>query len=209
MRGTASYQHWQATQTRALAGSALSPAAKSPTPSPEAIRLPTSATPDVSVIIPVYGSSADSTLRCLDAIGRHAPTTRIEVIRRGRRLGSVGDGRIHRRERAAAPAQRGQLRVHHLLQQRGEGGPQPLPALPEQRHRGAARLVRPDARHLRRRARRGHRRRAVAVSGRHAPGGRRHLLAGRSAWNYGKGDDPARPDDLRTAGRWTTSPARR
>ena len=29
------------------------------------------------------------------------------------------------------------------------------------------------------------------------------------AWNYGKGDDPARPDDLRTAGRWTTSPARR
>ncbi len=80
MRGTASYQHWQATRRHTLVARApdmlLSKAA---TPRPELIPLPCSADPDVSVIIPVYGQ-LDLTLRCLAAIARHAPAASIEVI---------------------------------------------------------------------------------------------------------------------------------
>ena len=80
MRGTASYQHWQVTHRQTRSAGALDPALwDAATPRPESISLPHSTTPDVSVIVPVYGQ-LDLTLRCLDAIARNTPATPIEVI---------------------------------------------------------------------------------------------------------------------------------
>ena len=81
MRGTASYQHWHGTQRRAL-GSELAFRAERATGEPaigEPLRLPVSATPAVSVIIPVYGQIAH-TWRCLVSIARHPPATPFEVL---------------------------------------------------------------------------------------------------------------------------------
>jgi O-antigen biosynthesis protein len=82
MRGTASYQHWQGTERRAL-GTPGAQVSRPLTPhrdaTPDQIRLPCSESPTVSVIIPVYGQ-IDRTLRCLASIARHPSSTPLEVI---------------------------------------------------------------------------------------------------------------------------------
>ncbi len=81
MRGTASYQHWENTERRARGSSSarrLRHSSRS-VGSPDQIRLPSSEAPTVSVIIPVYGQ-IEHTLRCLSSIATHAPKTPIEVI---------------------------------------------------------------------------------------------------------------------------------
>jgi GT2 family glycosyltransferase/SAM-dependent methyltransferase/glycosyltransferase involved in cell wall biosynthesis len=81
MRGTASYQHWDGTQRRALGAAQGLPRHTSPTSGSSGgpLRLPASDSPEVSVIIPVYGQ-LDHTLRCLESISRHAPTVPFEVL---------------------------------------------------------------------------------------------------------------------------------
>jgi GT2 family glycosyltransferase/ubiquinone/menaquinone biosynthesis C-methylase UbiE/glycosyltransferase involved in cell wall biosynthesis len=81
MRGTASYQHWEGTERRALrhSGARLLAPLRSQAATPGQIRLPCADEPIVSVIIPVYGQT-ECTRRCLASIAQHAPKTPIEVI---------------------------------------------------------------------------------------------------------------------------------
>jgi GT2 family glycosyltransferase/glycosyltransferase involved in cell wall biosynthesis/SAM-dependent methyltransferase len=81
MRGTASYQRWEATHRRA--GMARQPRAPLPVSDVaghlKALSLGLSDAPEVSVIIPVFGQ-LDETLRCLASIGRALPARAFEVI---------------------------------------------------------------------------------------------------------------------------------
>ncbi len=82
MRGTASYKHWHGTYRRALTEDSavlVHPMPANVTPGAEALRLPHADNPLVSVIIPAYGQ-LDHTWRCLASIARHPPAKPIEVI---------------------------------------------------------------------------------------------------------------------------------
>jgi GT2 family glycosyltransferase/ubiquinone/menaquinone biosynthesis C-methylase UbiE/glycosyltransferase involved in cell wall biosynthesis len=107
MRGTASYKHWEGTQRRALA--AKRPGAR-PNPAlvgdASQIALPWSETPVVSIVIPAYGQ-VDLTRRCLASIAAHPPRVPIEVLlvddaspeELGRAFSTVSGLRVVRNER--------------------------------------------------------------------------------------------------------------
>ena len=82
MRGTASYQHWHGTQRRALGGEHALLAARGAAGDPaigDRLVLPASSAPAVSVVIPVYGQ-LEHTWRCLASIARNPPACPIEVL---------------------------------------------------------------------------------------------------------------------------------
>ena len=102
MRGTASYQHWQATERRALgnSGGSLVQRLRSDTAAPRQVRLPCSDAPTVSVIVPVFGQTEfHATLP-----GLHRPPRADDTHRGHRRRRCVAgtDGRRARTNRRTA-----------------------------------------------------------------------------------------------------------
>ena len=166
----------------------------------ERVRLSTSASPVVSIIIPSYGK-AWLTLQCLKSIAMHPPRPPFEVI-------VVDDasrdpdvdllGKVKGRPTRNQPDN---SRLSALLQPRGRKGERRLPLPSEQRYTGVRGLVRAAAGRLRRFSRRRPRRLEAALSPT-APCRRREGSSGATA--------PAGTTDARTTrrSRSTTMSAR-
>ena len=158
--------------------------------------LPRPILPLISIVIPVYGR-LDLTLRCLHSLAAHASRLPHEVI-------VVDDASPEPDRRASWPrflglrlgAAAGQPRLHRRHQPRRRGGARPLPGLPQQRHGGHSRLARrapPDLRGE-----------TIRAPGWSAPSSSSPTERCRQAaallprrlgrWNWGRGDDPERPE---------------
>ncbi len=137
--------------------------------------VPTSATPRVSIVIPVYNKIV-YTSACLRSLAEYAGAIPFEVIVVDDGSSDRDAGAARRRRRHPRAAQRRESRLRRFVQRRRRRGEGRARAVPQQRHARDGRLARSARALPRRSAERGSRRREAHLSGRTAAGSRRHRV---------------------------------